>query len=582
MKKRNIIIGIIILIIVILLAILTTFYFIERGKYVYKIERVTEINYNIINKNERYGVIDRQGNIIVEPIYDIIQIPNPSKPIFICMSDYDTEAREYTIKVFNEKGEILYGEYNNIQAIPNETASDGIPFEKTVLKYKMNEKYGIISIDGKKITEPIYDQISSISYKEGMLLVEQNETLGVININGRTLIPVEYYSITTDNYYSEQTLYQTTGFIVSQKKEDGYKYGYIDYKGKKIVDTIYTEIERVNEIQEDKNIYLVAIKDGQAGLLKNKQEILNYEYEDITYNLYNDVFVIQRNGKQGIVNRQGECKIPVDYDNILFGGIYVNAEKDEEITILDINGNIVEDQNILLKIPTTDGKHYIVSDKNEIYKIIDNDGNVVIDKGYSYIEEINKDYYIVANGSLNGIIDLKGNSLVSLKYNSIFKLDGTDLLQANISETNAVALINKDMRVIAGMENAGVEVTDKHIIIYSYTDTRYFDYQGNELTNKQVYPNNELYAKKVDNKWGFVDKNDNIKVEAIYEIVTEFNEYGFAGVRKNGKWGVIDIQGNMVQEPIYKLEWPNPEFIGKFYKQTEWYGDLYYTDVVEK
>ena len=51
---------------------------------------------------------------------------------------------------------------------------------------------------------------------------------------------------------------------------------------------------------------IVAYRDGQAGLLKNKKIILNHEYESIMYNSYNDVFVVQRNGKQGIVDRNGD------------------------------------------------------------------------------------------------------------------------------------------------------------------------------------------------------------------------------------------------------------------------------------
>lgn len=580
MRKKAIVISIV-LIIIILIGVITILYFKERGKYEYKLERVTEINYHIINKDERYGVIDRKGNVVIEPTYDIIQIPNPSKAIFICMSDYNTEKREYKIKIFNENKEELYQGYSQIQAIPNETADDNVPFEKTVLKYKRDGKYGLININGKEITKPVYDEISSISYKEGMLLVKQEEKQGIININGTEVIPTQYYSVTADNYYSETTKYKTTGFIVSKKTEDGYKYGYINYKGKKILDTIYTEVERVNEIEDNDNVYLVALKDGQAGLLKNTKEILNYEYEDISYNSYNDVFIIQRNGKQGIVDRQGTQKIPTEYDNILFGGIYINAEKDGKVYTLDLEGKEVKEKDILQKVPTSDGKHYIISDKNEIYKIVDKDGNIVINKGYSYIEEIKENYYIVASGNLNGIINLTGINLVILKYNSIFKLDGTEMFQANISDTSTVALINKEMKVIASMDNAGIKVEDGYILMYSYNGNKYFDYQGNELDVKQVYPNNQLYAKQIQNKWGFVNKDGDIKVEANYDRVTEFNKYGFAGIQENGLWGVINSEGNIIQEPIYEIDEINPEFIGKYYKQSEWYGDLYYTDKIK-
>ena len=145
------------------------------------------------------------------------------------MYEYNVEKKAYKIKVLNANGEELYKDYSSIQAIPTDTTYDGVPYEKTVLKYEKDGKYGLLNINGKEITKPIYDQISAIAYKEGMLLIKQDGKCGVININGKIVIPVEYETITADNYYSEKNLYKTTGFIVSKKTDEGYRYGYINY-----------------------------------------------------------------------------------------------------------------------------------------------------------------------------------------------------------------------------------------------------------------------------------------------------------------------------------------------------------------
>ena len=79
-----------------------------------------------------------------------------------------------------------------------------------------------------------------------------------------------------------------------------------------------------------------------------------------------------------------------------------------------------------------------------------------------------------------------------------------------------------------------------------------------------------------------VDKDGNLKVQNDYDMVTELNEYGFAGIKKDGKWGVIDENGQVVQEPIYVLDEISPSFIGKYYKVDEWYGNAYYTDEVDE
>ena len=580
-KKRLIIIGILILVIIAIVVSLII-YFSNRAKYVFDVEYVSNIEYSTVRIDDKYGVIDGNGNIVIEPTYNVIQIPNPSKPVFVCMSNYNTEAKEYETKVLNEKREQIITGYSNIQAIPANSTADGIPFENTVLKYKKDNKYGLMSLEGKEITDAIYDEIASITYKEGMLLVKQDGKYGIININGKIVIKPEYDNITVDNYYDVSTGYQRTGFIICSIKDEGYRYGYVDYRGKKILDTIYTEIERVTDFEDEKDIYIVAYKDGQAGLLKNRKLILDYEYEDIIYYAYNDVFIVQRNGKQGIADRKGNIKIDTKYTNISFGGIYVNAvDESGETQILDLDGNVVTD-GYIAKMPTEDGQHFIVYNEEGIYKIIDNNGNIVVDRSYTNIEEIANNYYIVANNRNNGIIDLTGKSLVELRYNSIVKLDNTELLQANISATSTVSLINKNMQIVVTMDNASIDVEDGYIRLYSDTENRYFDYAGNELSAKDVFPNNTMYAQEENGKWGFVDQNGNTKVAYDYDMVTELNEYGFAGIKKDGKWGVIDENGQVVQEPIYVLDEISPSFIGKYYKVDEWYGNAYYTDKVDE
>ncbi len=51
-------------------------------------------------------------------------------------------------------------------------------------------------------------------------------------------------------------------------------------------------------------------------------------------------------------------------------------------------------------------------------------------------------------------------------------------------------------------------------------------------------------------------------------MVTDFNKYGFAGIKKkDGKWGSINQNGEVVQEPTYDLKKRNiPEFVGKYYR----------------
>lgn len=561
-KIRWIIIGIV-AVIIIAISIMAI---INEVQLHYKVEEISEYKYFTLEQNQKYGVIDRNGNIVIEAEYGAVQIPNPSKAIFVCVKEYNENTKEYETVVYNEKKEVLLANYKNVQAISIYTNVNSTPYEKSVLTYKENGKYGLINLEGKQITKPVYDEISSINYKEGTFLVKQNELEGIINMKGKVIIKCEYESVTSDNYYSENGNKKQAGFIVSKKTEDGYRYGYANYRGTIILNPIYTQLERVTEIANEKGVYFIAFKNGQAGLLKNNKEILNYEYEDIQYNVLGSIFVTKRNGKYGAVNQEGTTVLYPEYDNVYTGGMYLNALKDKDIFIFDLNGNKIE-TNEVSKTKTENANYYITIDKSNKYKVVDSKDNIIIDKDYTYIEYLPGDYFIVERDSKSGIIDSNGKSVIELKYDSISRINETDILQM---ETNKnIALYNLNMKEIVSMDNAIVkEVKDEkaYILLYSDTDFKYFDKKGNILTSQNLFENNSLFAKNINGKWGFVDKDGNLKVQNDYELVTDFNKYGFAGIKKDGKWGSINQNGEVVQEPTYDLKRNIPEFVGKYYR----------------
>ena len=113
------------------------------------------------------------------------------------------------------------------------------------------------------------------------------------------------------------------------------------------------------------------------------------------------------------------------------------------------------------------------------------------------------------------------------------------------------------MSKICEMKDAKIEVKDNYIVIYNENEKKYFNKEGNEIKNTEVYPNNVLFAQQRDNKWGFVNKDGDMVVEAKYDKVTEFNEFGFASVQKD------------------EIE---PSFIGTYYQVKYGFGEVYYTD----
>ena len=110
-KKSIIVLPIIVIAIIILAGLI--FFRIYTDKS-YEIEEVTQFSYFKLYENEKYGVIDAKGNILVEPKYDMLTIPNPSKAVFIGYFNYNSEKGEYQTEVINDKNEKILTEYEQV------------------------------------------------------------------------------------------------------------------------------------------------------------------------------------------------------------------------------------------------------------------------------------------------------------------------------------------------------------------------------------------------------------------------------------------------------------------------------------
>ena len=574
--KKKCIIGIIIIVIAIITAFVVYNIIKENGRN-YEIEKVDNYNYFVVMQNNLYGVIDKTGNTIISPKYQEVKIPNPEKAVFVCYEENNT-------KVLNEKNEEILTNYTNVEPIGLKNIASDLMYEKSVLRYAKDGKYGLIDFEGKEITKPIYDELEGLPYKEGELLVKQNEKYGVINIKGNNLVDIEYETITVDGYFTNENQYKNAGYIVSIKTEEGYRYGYIKNDGKEIAKPQYNELSRITGIKDDENIYLLGSKNGQYGISKNGEDIIQNAYQSIRYDEVNNVFVIEKSKKYGIANIEGKELVPLNYNQIDITGMYIYAQNDQGITVYDSQGTQAN-MNANIAILNTSNENYKIKIDNENgskYSIIDKDGKELTKETYNYIEYLYDNYFIASKdtGKL-GVIDEKGNIKVELKYSSLQEIQGTKLLQATISEEKKTEVYASTMEVVASMQNAVIENNEEYIKVYNGSETILLSKEGNVLENTQVYSNNKLFAQKKDDKWGFVDKSSNVIVDYKYEAVTEFNQYGFAAVKLNGKWGAINEQGQEVVEPKYDLANEiEPFFIGKYYRVTYGYGEFYFTDKV--
>lgn len=574
-KKKKIFITVAV-ICIILLCFIGIFFLVKHFKNKnkeYELEKITSWKYFTIVENNKMGVIDNKGNVIIEPNYNTIQIPNPTKDVFICINDDET-------KVVNEKGEESFKNFEEVSAIQLKELATEIPFEKSVLKYKENEKYGLVNFEGKKITEAIYENIENLPYKEGELLVENNGKYGVINMLGKVVIPVEYKEIKVDEYYEKDSAYRYSGYIVGTETDNGTMYKYINYNNKQQSKDEYQDIQRVVDYENKDEYYLIFKKDNKYGVIKNENIVINNEYDNIEYDSFNQLFTVKKDGKYGVLKSNGETLISCLYDEIDIEGIYIYSLKGEEQIIFDTTGAKIENPKYKSVYNVEDTNYKITINNENKYGVVDENNNEIIKNEYYYIGYLGNNYFVVSgqNGK-NGIMNNEGKVVLEVRYDTIEKLEKSDIIEATELNTNTIILFNKEIKQIANISNSTLYEGENFVKLYSNNEQKYFDSEGNEKENKEIL-NNKLFADVKNGKWGFIDSNGNVIVDYIYDNVTEFNSYGFAGIKKDGKWGSINDEGKVIIEPTYTLNINTNEidFIGEYYKYTYGYKKFNYTN----
>ena len=151
------------------------------------------------------------------------------------------------------------------------------------------------------------------------------------------------------------------------------------------------------------------------------------------------------------------------------------------------------------------------------------------------------------------------------------------MLQAVSNDTKITEIYSEKMEKISELKDATIENNKQYLKIYNGEETKYISNEEKEVTNTEVFKNNKIFAKKQDDKWGFVEASGAKIIDFKYDKVTEINKYGFAGIKQDEKWGVLDSEGKIIVEPIYKLNDNEPIFIGEYYQVIYGNGEIYYT-----
>lgn len=432
-------------------------------------EKIFPIGYYTIYENNKWGVIDTNQKVIIEPSYDeMIIIPDNSKPIFICMENVNYETNTFETKVYNEKKQELFKDYNTVEVIYNNDKSNNLWYEANILKVQKDGKYGLINLDGKELLSCSYDNIKPIQGTKNVYITVKEGKEGVVDNIGNVIIENSYNEITSlTNKYED-------GFIV--KAEDG-KYGVIDANKKVALETRYDEIKNVY----GNNCYVVKENGKQKIVNSEGTTYLEDSFEEVKQINSNNV-IIKKGEKYGVVTLSGEIKIEATYDDLSFAftDTYI-AKKADKYGIITVNN-----------------EEKLAFNYEYIQYVAEADF-IKAQKENAETDLYSRDFTLKASGIVSEINTEK--NYIRIRVGEDYKYYNFKLEENESTEilTGTLFLSKKDGKY-GYVNNKGIVIVD-----YIYDDAT--------EQNKYGYA-----SVKKDGKWGTIDQTGKVIVEPQYAL----------------------------------------------------------------
>lgn len=482
--------------VIIAVAVIIMFIFIIKGLFSKESTtgKIVSKSYFTSYKDNKWGVIDSDGNNVIDPSYqEMIVIPNSKTGVFICTYDINYETGEYKTKALNEKNEEIFTQYSKIEALQNIDTVGNLTYDQNVLKIQNDGKNGLIDFSGKEILSADYEEITAISGIENSFKVKKDGKYGIVDNEGKIIVEPKYTDIDVlgkDN---------KSGFIV---KDDSGKYGIIDYSNNQVLEMKYDGIEKVY----GNDLYVVTVNGKQKLVNKENADVLTSGFDSIKQILSNqeNAIIFVKSNKYGVMNLSGEVLIDAQYDDLKETklGTFI-AKKADKYGIISIENQekLVFDYTSIVYNEKAD--IYIAEDSNLNANILDSNLET---KLTGMLIELNEN---------KGYLKLRIND--EYKYYN-FKFEEKQEIDSFPNRT--LFLSKKDGKY------GYVDKNGKVIVDYIYDDA----------TEQNDYG---YVAIKKDGKWGSIDSKGNVVQEPTYNL----DEYLL--INFIGRWHLgLDINMN--------------------------------------
>lgn len=169
-------------------------------------------NMCVLSKNDRYGIIDTTGHILLEFIYDEIILATLYR---LYLHEWFPIEENYALAILDKEYFVVN---KSCQLLKNCASSHLIYFVENIsFICDSTDKCGFIDTQGHLIIPFDYDFFEYSTFKDGYAVVKNNGKFGIIDKQGKLILPVIYDKISNFNDGLAKASLDGTVFFINKK-----------------------------------------------------------------------------------------------------------------------------------------------------------------------------------------------------------------------------------------------------------------------------------------------------------------------------------------------------------------------------
>ena len=471
----------------------------------------------IVQKDKKVGAIGRNGEVLLDCVYDEINFLENTDEQILQVYNYDEK----------------YGLIDTFGKVTVNLRYDELgDYSEERLAVMRNNKWGFVGLDGEEVVDCRYRKVNN--FQEGLAAVKLGNKWGFINIHGDVVVDFKYQR--AGNFKDGLAWVGTSSGV-----------GYIDTKGTKVI------LPKFNRAFDFENNVARVIIDGKYGLIKKNGEFfLKPKYKSISrFNEYGTAIVQLGNDRirYGLISRTGDLITQKQFHKILpfKEGMAVVKHKNK-YGFIDTNGKLVIDNKYSKVNGFSEGMAMV--QKNGQCGFINKKGEVVVALKYSRCKDFKDGNAVVYKGLRNaGLVDKTGHEVIKPGLNRLIDFsDGRGLVR---DDKWRYYYITEEARLYEGYYEQAKEFQHGVAVVQMNGRWGVINQKGMQVIPPKydkIETFEDGYAKvRIKGFSGLTNLKGEVIVKPNYEYISYAGK-GLFRVEQGDKVGYFDTKGDWVWE----------------------------------